>query len=124
MKRLNLGSMSIDDLWTLHESIVGVLGAKITAEKKQLEKRLEQIGRLPSDRSTGVNRSGAGRERRPYPRVLPKFRNPLQPSETWSGRGKKPRWMTKLLKSGRKMDDFRIGQEELRKLQGSPTLVP
>ena len=81
---------------------MGVLGAKITAEKKQLEKRLEQFGRLPSDRSTGVNRSGAGRERRPYPRVLPKFRNPLEPSETWSGRGKKPRWMTKLLKSGRR----------------------
>jgi hypothetical protein len=59
MKRFNLESMSIDDLWTLHESIVGVLGAKITAEKKQLEKRLQQIARLPSDRSTGVNRSGA-----------------------------------------------------------------
>jgi DNA-binding protein H-NS len=54
---------------------------------------------------------------------LPKYRNPLKASETWSGRGKKPRWLTKQLKSGRKMDDFRIGQDELRKLQGSQSLA-
>jgi hypothetical protein len=40
--------------------------------------------------------------------VLPKFRNPDQPSETWAGRGKKPRWLTKQLRAGPRLDDFRI----------------
>jgi DNA-binding protein H-NS len=119
MKRYNLESMSTDELWALHESVVQVLTDKIVAEKLELEKRLEQISRVSSDRSIA-----ARRERRSYPRVLPKFRNPFEPFETWSGRGKKPRWVTKLLKSGRKMDDIRIDQDELRKLRGSPTLVP
>jgi DNA-binding protein H-NS len=122
MKQSELKSMSTDQLWALHEAIANLLTAKITAEKSELEQRLHQISMLsevgPRDAI------GPRHERRPYPRVLPKYRNPLQPSETWSGRGKKPRWMTRQLKSGRKLDDFRIDQDELRKLQGSPTLVP
>jgi DNA-binding protein H-NS len=116
--------MSTDELWTLHEAIAELLAAKITAEKLELEKRLRQIRPLSEVRSGVVEGRGAAVDRRPYPRVLPKFRNPLQPSETWAGRGKKPRWLTKQLKSGKKMDDFRIGQDELQRLQGSPTLVP
>jgi len=48
--------------------------------------------------------------RRPYPQVFPKYRNPAEPSETetWAGRGKKPRWLTAQLKSGKRIDDFRI----------------
>jgi DNA-binding protein H-NS len=30
-------------------------------------------------------------QRRPYPKVTPKFKNPQDPSQTWSGRGKQPR---------------------------------
>jgi H-NS histone C-terminal domain len=46
--------------------------------------------------------------RRPYPQVFPKYRNPAEPSETWAGRGKKPRWLTAQLKSGKRIDGFRI----------------
>jgi DNA-binding protein H-NS len=122
MKQSELRSMSTEALWALHESVAKVLTAKITAEKRELEKRLHQINMVSHVRS--ADGTGPQHERRPYPRVLPKYRNPQQPLEMWSGRGKKPRWMTKQLKSGRKMDDFRIGQDELRRLQGSPTLVP
>jgi DNA-binding protein H-NS len=120
MKQSKLKSMTTDELWTLHEAVADALTAKITAEKRELEQRLHQISMRSGARPRGA---GPRHERRPYPRVLPKYRNPLQPSETWSGRGKKPRWMMKQLKSGGKIDDFRIGQDELRRLQGGPALV-
>ena len=41
-------------------------------------------------------------------KVPPKYRNPAQPSETWTGRGKHPRWMAELLKQG-KMAEGRRG---------------
>jgi H-NS histone family len=47
--------------------------------------------------------------RRRYPVVLPKYRNP-QTSETCSGRGKRPRWLIAALKSGRKIEEFRISE--------------
>jgi DNA-binding protein H-NS len=94
--------MSVDELWALHVEITAVLARRISAEKTQLEQRLHLL--QPKVASSGISR----RERRPYPRVFPKYRNPANPSETWAGRGKQPRWLTAEIKSGKKLDDFRI----------------
>ena len=41
-------------------------------------------------------------------KVAPKYRNPDNPAETWTGRGKQPRWMAALTAQGRKVEDFLI----------------
>jgi DNA-binding protein H-NS len=99
MKIAELKSMSLDDLWSLHEQVDKVLSEKLWQEKQQLERKLRQIRQRSASR---------GHDRRPYPPVYPKYRNPVQPSETWAGRGKQPRWLRAQLRSGRKLDDFRI----------------
>jgi DNA-binding protein H-NS len=96
--------MSGDELWSLHESIVAELSRKMAAEQATLEDRLRQLGSRQRDSAVGVVTRG----RRPYPKVLPKYRNPKNRSETWAGRGKQPRWVTDQLRSGRKLDDFLI----------------
>jgi DNA-binding protein H-NS len=101
MKSGNLKSMSVDGLWELHESVVAELSRKMAAERATLESRLRQLGSV--DRTEVVKR-----ERRPYPKVLPKYRNPKNRNETWAGRGKQPRWMTDLLRNGKTLDDFLI----------------
>jgi DNA-binding protein H-NS len=101
MKRTEIKSLSIEELWLLHEEITAMLTERIAAEKKQLEERLRLLAR------SHVEHKGS-KHRRPYPPVLPKFRNPDEPSETWAGRGKQPRWVRKQLRSGKRMDDFRI----------------
>ena len=101
MKNSNLNSMSVDELWNLHETVVAELGRKMAAERVRLENRLRQLGS-----STGP--SIVSRERRAYPKVLPKYRNPKNEGETWAGRGKQPRWLTAQLRSGRKLNDFLI----------------
>lgn len=111
MGKLDLEAMSMDDLWTLHEELSELLSVRIAAEKLELEKRLAVLKRRSVDAgSTGSLGSGdkAIKARRKYPRVLPKYRNPKIPSETWSGRGKQPRWLTAALKTGRKINDFKI----------------
>jgi DNA-binding protein H-NS len=102
MKQNVLGSMSTDELWMLREKIAATLAAKITAEKEVLEDRLRLLKRV------SVEQTVKTAERRPYPIVFPKFRNPDQPSETWTGRGKLPRWLTAQLGSGKQLDDFLI----------------
>ncbi len=103
MTRQDLKSMSAEELWSLHELVNSVLASKIVAEKVQLEQRLQQLGLDPSAAAKKTSH-----DRRPYPQVFPKYRNPAQPGETWAGRGKQPRWLTAELKSGKKLDDFRI----------------
>ncbi len=98
----DFNSMSVDELWALHLEIASVLASRIAAEKAKLEKQLRHL------QSRGVSSEIVRRERRPYPRVFPKYRNPADPAETWAGRGKQPRWVTAQLRSGKTLDDFRI----------------
>jgi DNA-binding protein H-NS len=102
MKQSNLKSLSIDELWMLHEATAATLAEKIAAEKKVLEERLRLLAKGHVEQT--IKASG----RRPYPPVLPKFRNPDEPSETWAGRGKQPRWVRRQLRSGKRMDDLLI----------------
>jgi DNA-binding protein H-NS len=90
-----LRSLSSGDLWTLHVETSGILEQRIRQQKFRLEERLRQLG---------VRKSAP----RPYPPVLPKYRNPDRPSETWSGRGRQPRWLAAQFEAGRHLDDFRI----------------
>lgn len=112
MRNTDLDDMQFNELWLLHEEITEILTDRIVAEKRELEKRLAQLNRSQISRdmpSKASSRTG-NRPRRKYPRVLPKFRNPSSPTETWSGRGKLPRWLVVALDRGHTMDDFRIVQ--------------
>jgi DNA-binding protein H-NS len=92
--------MSVDELWELHEAVVAELVRKIAAARAKLETRLRKLG---TTRNPVV-----GHERRPYPKVLPKYCNPKNRSETWAGRGKQPRWLTAQLQAGKRLSDFLI----------------
>jgi DNA-binding protein H-NS len=108
-KKPSFGSMTVDELWLLYEELSQVLSVRLTSEKRELEKRLAQLQRENKGRPfDAVESSSAPRERRKYPRVLPKYRNPQQPTETWSGRGKTPRWLSAALKTGHTIDEFVI----------------
>ena len=41
----NLKSMSVDELWSLHELVVSVLTRKISSEQAGLERRLRALGK-------------------------------------------------------------------------------
>ncbi len=99
MEPRDFESMSVDELWSLHMSVALVLTRKISDEKARLDERLSQLGGsvlLHPDRKT--TRTA----------LIPKYRNPAQPSETWAGRGRHPRWLIAQLRSGRQLDEFRI----------------
>ena len=100
MKQDTFQSVSVDELWKLHEEISTILAVRIKFEKRKLEERLRKLNRtfLPPSRE----------RRRPYPKVLPKFQNPVEPTQTWAGRGKKPRWFSEMIEAGKSLDDLRI----------------
>jgi DNA-binding protein H-NS len=109
MPQLDLDKLSLDELWLIHEQISDVLSERILAEKRELESRLAQLRRGSAARdSVVVDLETNGRPKRKYPRVFPKYQNPSAPGETWSGRGKQPRWLVAALRAGRNIEDFRI----------------
>src|ERR1700751_1265879 len=101
MDRKALECMSSDELWSLYEQLSSTLADRIAVEKAKLEERLGKIQgtrhAIPLDRV-----------RRPSPKVLPKYQNPKNPAETWSGRGKQPHWVQAQLEAGQKLEHFLI----------------
>jgi DNA-binding protein H-NS len=116
-KKLSFDAMSIDEMWQLHEEISRVLSVRLTSEKRELEKRLVQLHHEEKPQSKSADRlsKAAPRQGRKYPKVFPKYRNPSEPTETWSGRGKQPRWLTTALTMGHTIEEFVIGDAESNK---------
>ena len=114
MRKPDLAAMPFEELWQLHEEITKILSDKIVAEKRALEDRLAKLNRVeirgPGNSHPLLMADHA--PRRKYPKVLPKYFNPQAPSETWSGRGKRPRWLVAALETGHKLDEFKIGNAE------------
>jgi DNA-binding protein H-NS len=125
MRKSDLAAMQFEELWLLHEELTKILSDKIVAEKRELENRLAKLNRVEIITEPGSAHPLSMTDlapRRKYPKVLPKYRNPLTPSETWSGRGKRPRWLVAALETGRRLDEFRIDNAEggCRKKRATP----
>ena len=98
MESDSLKSTSIDELWSLREQVTSALHRRIAEEKAKLEEGLRRL----------QHPYGAVSSRRPYPKVLPKYQNPRNPAERWSGRGTQPRWVRAELKAGNRLEHFLI----------------
>jgi|HubBroStandDraft_1064217.scaffolds.fasta_scaffold324394_1 DNA-binding protein H-NS len=97
---MNLKSMSIDKLTKLKGGVDAALATKVVDHRRNLEAQLAQLSRF--DGRMGGKRGGA------RGKVAPKYRNPENPSETWAGRGLRPRWLVAALKSGKKLEQLAI----------------
>ena len=73
---------------------------------------LERIEEGRGTRRRAQQEGEAGEDQRRI--VSPKYRNPDKAEETWSGRGRAPRWMDEKVKAGGKREDFLIAAEASR----------
>jgi DNA-binding protein H-NS len=107
MKATKLKTMSLDDLIKLRDNITGLISQKAASARKELQDKLAFIETM-SGRLVGRRKARGSKLR--GKKVVPKYRNPDNPSETWAGRGGTPRWVRDQLKKGRKMEDLAIAK--------------
>ncbi|NNF24558.1 MAG: H-NS histone family protein [Rhodobacteraceae bacterium] len=48
------------------------------------------------------------RAKKPKTKSAPKYRNPKDASQTWTGRGRQPGWIKDILKAGKSLDTVKI----------------
>ena len=109
-----LKSMSIEKLVALKGQVEAMLSSKVVEQRRTLESELSKLGRFEGGKSTSKVARG-------YGAVAPKYRNPENSTETWAGRGLKPRWLTAAIKSGKKAEDFLIAGAAASKANGGKT---
>src|SRR5262249_46646415 len=108
--------MSIDKLSTLRDQVDTILRTKVADQRRTLQATLAKLSRF----STSQSRSKGLGVRGP---VAPKYRNPENPSETWAGRGLKPRWLVAAMRGGRKLEHFSIAQTAKQATKKTPRKV-
>jgi DNA-binding protein H-NS len=84
--------------------------AKINQYVKDHGYTIEELYGVVSTVSSESSRKRTGRKpaKSAGSKVAPKYRNPANPSETWSGRGRQPRWLAALVQKGKEPSEFLI----------------
>lgn len=107
---IDLSQFSIEELDELAkraQATIRQLKAKRASElRRQVEQTAAALGISVAELvglEKGAKRSTAGGK------VTPKYRNPANPEQTWTGRGQKPVWLRERLDQGARLEDFLIG---------------
>jgi DNA-binding protein H-NS len=109
---VNLTTLSDEELADLVSSAEGEIAARYERKKEEFlasfRKEMDALGLSPAEVAASLRgrRSKAGAGRRSE--VQPKYRNPASPEQTWSGRGKKPKWLEAQIAKGKKVEEFAI----------------
>ena len=76
--------------------------AEIAAVVAEIQARMKEFGITLAD-------LGGGKKTKSRGAVAAKYRNPLT-GDTWSGRGRAPKWLADELAKGRSRDEFLVGK--------------
>ena len=91
MRDSQLEKMPLKELTTLQIRISQAIAEKRIEERSEVKAKLEELAQA-SGFSVADLFGGRGGKRG---KVAPKYRNPKDPSQTWTGRGRRPLWIAK-----------------------------
>lgn len=103
---IDLSKLSFEELQTLAKDVEAAIAARREAEKERVLQQMKELaGSIGMTVEELLGRDkGKGRA----PRGEAKYRHPDNPDLTWSGRGKRPAWVTEALGSGKTLEDLAV----------------
>ncbi|MFV0297759.1 MAG: H-NS family nucleoid-associated regulatory protein [Hyphomicrobiaceae bacterium] len=106
MAAINVDKLALKDLIELEARVQKAIVMAREREKNEFRREAEALAVkrglslneiFPAQKS---NKSGG--------KVAIKYRNPNNPADTWTGRGRQPKWLVAALKKGSKIIDFAV----------------
>jgi len=101
----NVDRMSLKDLLELEMRVKKAISAAKERERVEVRQRMVELAEQSGfsvNELFGGGRGGKGGK------VAIKYRNKDNPTETWTGRGRQPKWLAAALKKGAKLQDFAL----------------
>lgn len=102
---MDLNSLSLAELKKLHKDLANAIANFEDRAKSKARAELEAQARAMGFSLAELVGSEAPRKRAP---ASAKYRHPENPSETWSGRGRKPAWFAAAVAAGKSPEDLAI----------------
>lgn len=109
MSKMNgLEKMSLAELKDLRVRLDQAIVAAEASEKEALRQEFAALATRRGLTISDVLGTEKGRGGRKGTVVPIKYRNPQDPTQTWSGRGRQPIWLVEAIKKGRKRESFLV----------------
>lgn len=102
---IDINSLSLKELKDLQSQIAKAIASFEDRKRKEALAELEEIARAKGFSLAELTGLTVTRKRAP---ASAKYANPPDSSDTWSGRGRKPRWFVAALAAGQTPEDLLI----------------
>ena len=101
---IDLETLSKDELKQLKTDVEKALKTIDARRKAEAKRAVEQAAKefgfsLDEILAAGGSKGSKG---------APKYANPADPEQTWTGRGRKPNWVVAALESGKSLEDLAL----------------
>jgi DNA-binding protein H-NS len=109
MAKIDLSSYNLGELKGLeHEIEIEIKGR----QQQDVQKAREQILAIAQAAGISVEELFANKtskvKGKQGQKVKPQYQNPADNAQTWTGRGRQPKWIAEGVAGGKALDDFRI----------------
>lgn len=118
-KKFDFSSFSLPELRDAMAELTALIAEREKTEREEVAAEIERLAKqrgfaladlFPdlgtergAEKAKGKADKGTGRGT-----VAPKYRDPLEPSQTWTGRGRKPKWVLEREAEGRTLESMLI----------------
>lgn len=107
MTQIDLDTLELDELKKLRKEVDRAIQTFEARRKAEARDRLDEMAREMGFSLNELSEAAPGRKRVKSP---PKYANPVDPSQTWSGRGRRPYWVAEAEAKGHDLDSMLIGR--------------
>ncbi|HFG6845974.1 H-NS histone family protein [Acinetobacter baumannii] len=104
----DISALSIQELKDLQVQAEELINQK---KEQAIEDAYNQVNEIAEGVGLTINQLleiGSQKFKKPRKVVEPRYRNKKNAAETWTGRGKQPRWLVAEIEKGAKLEDFLI----------------
>lgn len=104
-KKMNLEKFTLDELKALKKDVDRAIA---DFQKKKRSEAMKEIQAVAKKHGLSVDDIVGGKPKGKTSKAAPKYRNPDNAEETWSGRGRQPAWFKSALAAGKKPETMEI----------------
>ncbi|MDU8927764.1 H-NS histone family protein [Alisedimentitalea sp. MJ-SS2] len=106
----DLNAMTLAELKSLEKKLAKAISRFEMREKKKalamLKAKAKEMGFSLDE--LAAEAAAQPETVRPRKKVAPKYANPMDLTQTWTGRGRRPAWVKDALEAGKSLDDLTI----------------
>ena len=105
MAKINLNKMSLEELKALQKDVQSAIAG---FEKRKIAEAKSALEAVAAEHGMTLNEILGGATKGKRPSTPAKYKNPADPSQTWSGRGRQPAWFKEAIAGGTKPEKLAI----------------